>query len=611
MDNIKKSISNKNFTGFTKNLSEGNNSYTYMILVIGAMFTILITLYFALPKGFNKNLGQSTFLSVTFLYFLFTFVKFYNTFTRKDINITTNYYSIFYIFGGLLISGGLIYGIINSLQIINYEQTTATNQTLINYIIIMIMIVITFLTFLYEKIKTDNYFKNMPEILQYINNERFKYTMLFILFTLSFFGILIYNPYNLLEKYGGASIFIVTFFLIVLFSMVYISNYFLHNPEYADYFTNIPGVLFIIKMLSLLFGLVISGVFLYWALKSLGIFEQNSEISNNITKIIVNIIMVSGLLGVFYKLIDLGGYIRNSPFIKLLTSTLLYIPCLFVNIWNMLIADTKTTKFSEIILLIISLGLFLGYFVVNYFIYPKSVKAYYDIMLGGEQILNEPIPTDKTTNIAGYQDLNGDDKFSYEHAISFWTYIDALPPNTNSSYAKPTSILSYGNNPSIKYDAISNSLIITVPANNETPMSVLNITKNIEKKIKMANEENVNDIEKDISNTIDLVKIIPSTPDLDNQGNKIICKITDFKLQKWNNIVINCSGETLDIFYNGELIKSTKNTIPYMKYDMLVVGTDNGIIGKIANIMYYKSALDYLTINRLYSSFKSKTPPIK
>lgn len=582
--------------------------YASMGLVFGAIFAILITLYFVLPKGFNKGLGQSTFLSVTLFYFLFTFVKFYNTVRRQGSYLETNYYSILYIGGGLLISGSLIYGIINSLGVIRSQYDAATvKQTIIDYVVIMIMTIVTFITLLYAKIKSDSVFNTMPKAIQDMNDERFKYTTLFGLFILFLCGILVYDPFHLVQKYGGVTIFIILFFSIVMFSMIYVSNYFITNPSMLQHLNSVPGLMFIFKIFYLLIGLVISGAFLYWILRSMNILGQNSAKSNNIGKIVLNFVMLAGLLGVSYKLITLGGYLTNSPFVRLITSTLLYIPCLFVYIWNNIVT---TNKPNELIMLLISLFLFIGYFVFNYFVYPKSVKTYYNLMLGGKQVLNKPISTDKTTNVAGYENLNGDDKLSYEHAISFWTYIDALPPSTNASYNKPTSILSYGNNPSIKYDAKTGSLIITVPSNNENPMSVVNITKNVENKIKQVDETNVNAIEKDISNIIDLVRVIPNAPDLDNEGNKIICKIEDFELQKWNNIVINCSGETLDIFYNGSLVKSTINTISYMKYDMLVAGSDNGIIGKIANIMYYKKSLDYLTIHRLYSFFKDKTPPI-
>jgi hypothetical protein len=609
MENIKKSIGNNPLSSLTQKINTSTIPYANMILLFGVFFIILITLYFAIPKGFNKGLGQSTFLTVTLFYFLFVFIKFYNTFTKQGSYLETNYFKFIYIGGGLLLSGGFIYGIINSIGLIGSSNKIPTSQTLTSYIVVMIMIAITFLTFLYSKIKSDNMFKSMPKVFQDINEERFKYTALFGLFVILLCGFLIYNPFDLVTKYGGASIFIILFFSLVMFSMIYVSDYFLRNPSMVGYFDDVPGLLFITKLFSVLTGLVISGAFIYWILRSIGLFDKKS-IASNIGGVFLNIFMLVGLLGVSYKLITLGGFFENNPFVRLITSTLLYIPCLFVSIWNKIMGTADIGKPSEFIFLFISLFLFIGYFVFNYYIYPKSVKTYYDVMLGGEQILNKPVSTNKKTNVSGYQDLNGDDKFSYEHAISFWTYIDAYPPSTNSSYTKPTPIFSYGDYPSIKYDAMSNSLIITVPSNDESPMSVINITKNVENKLKRVNERNVENIEKDISREIDLVKVIPNAPDLDSEGNKIICKIEDFELQKWNNIVINCSGETLDIFYNGSLIKSTINTIPYLKYDMLTVGTDNGIIGKVANIMYYKKSLDYLSIHRLYSFFKDKAQPI-
>lgn len=608
MESIKKTINNNPLSSLTQKINAGNTPYANMILLFGIFFIILITLYFAIPKGFNKGLGESTFLTVTFFYFLFVFIKFYNTVTRQGSYLETNYYKMIYIGGGLLLSGSFIYGIINSIGLINNDNNKSVAQTLINYIVVMIMIATTFFSFLYSKIKSDNVLKSMPKVFQDINEERFKYTALFGLFIILLCGFLIYNPFDLVTKYGGVSIFIILFFSLVMFSMIYVSDFFLRNPSMVGYFDDVPGLKYIMKVFSILIGLVVSSAFIYWILRSIGFFDKNT-FASNIGNVFLSFVMLAGLLGVSYKLITLGGFFENNPFIRFIANTLLFIPCLFVNIWNATVGSSDIGKSNEFIFLFISLFLFIGYFVFNYYIYPKTVKKYYDLMLGGSQIQNKPIPTDKKTNISGYQQLNGDDKLSYEHAISFWSYIDALPPSTNSSYTKPTSILSYGNNPSIKYDAMSNSLIITIPSN-ESPMSLVNITKNVENKLKDLNENNVKNIEKDISKQIDLVKVIPNAPDLDNEGNKIVCKIEDFELQKWNNIVINCSGETLDIFYNGSLIKSTINTIPYIKYDMLTVGSDSGIIGKVANIMYYKTSLDYLTISRLYSFFKEKPMPI-
>ena len=54
--------------------------------------------------------------------------------------------------------------------------------------------------------------------------------------------------------------------------------------------------------------------------------------------------------------------------------------------------------------------------------------------------------------------------------------------------------------------------------------------------------------------------------------DNVVYDTTDFKLQKWNNIIINYDGGTLDIFINGALVSSTGNIVPIMSYDEITCG---------------------------------------
>lgn len=257
-------------------------------------------------------------------------------------------------------------------------------------------------------------------------------------------------------------------------------------------------------------------------------------------------------------------------------------------------------------MLVISLVLLVGYFLWVFLLKPYLKSKY--LKQGGKQFINQPIATDVLTNVASYQTLYGTDKIDYRYAISFWLYIDSFPPSTNSSYAKVVPILSYGDNPAIKYSSETNTLFVTVKQNTDDNL-LTNYVKEKEIEIKPETVEKWNSVKDKISNAIEQVKLMSFGNEVDADDHRIIYKHPDVLLQKWNHIVLNYSGGTLDVFYNGKLVKSAIQVVPYMKYDNLTVGKENGIKGNVANLMYFKMPLDILTINTLYTSLKDKNPP--
>ena len=97
--------------------------------------------------------------------------------------------------------------------------------------------------------------------------------------------------------------------------------------------------------------------------------------------------------------------------------------------------------------------------------------------------------------------------------------------------------------------------------------------------------------------------------DYDEHGNRILFIKEHILLQKWNNIIINYNGGVLDIFLNGELVKSDINVVPYYTLDNLTIGENNGIKGGICNVVYFRHALNSSNIYYLYHMNKNKTPP--
>ena len=98
--------------------------------------------------------------------------------------------------------------------------------------------------------------------------------------------------------------------------------------------------------------------------------------------------------------------------------------------------------------------------------------------------------------------------------------------------------------------------------------------------------------------------------EFDEDGNRILYIKHNVLLQKWNNIIINYSGGVLDIFINGELVKSDIWVVPYYTLDNLTIGKDNGINGGICNLIYFKKPLTALNVYFLYNMIKNKTPPV-
>lgn len=176
-------------------------------------------------------------------------------------------------------------------------------------------------------------------------------------------------------------------------------------------------------------------------------------------------------------------------------------------------------------------------------------------------------------NIMMVNEINPDKK-AYRFALSFWVFINSMPPNTNENYNKYTSLLNYSNNPNVLYNPSANDFIVSVNQNIESPNPSANIN---------------NDSNQDVYNIIYSNKNMP--------------------LQKWNNIVINYDSGTMDIFLNGVLVQSSNNIVPNVTYHELTIGSDKGIKAGLCNLVYFREPVNIITINNLYNMSKSRDPP--
>lgn len=407
----------------------------------------------------------------------------------------------------------------------------------------------------------DNFGGKMMNAIYYIGQLLFYYMKLYkiefgfllslLVYIITIIIVFTVNPYNVItENNGGVGIFISMLggFLIMMSLFFYLQKK--HSTENVE----TAGALSYFGRLVttfVSFVLVIALVYFIFYLASYYTNFSNYFLFGLNTLIIIGLITMA----VKYFGIHDGKQSDGPPtWSKLLGKVITYIPCLLLDLVDYVKHQYQITTKPIMIVFIVELVL-----IGLYIIYPWIVKQF--LSHNSNQLVNEPTVLNKEINLGSFSDVNYvDDKFQYKYAVSGWIYIDSFPPETNSSYDEYTSLLNIGDKPNFLF----------------------NVTKN---KLKIM---------------------------LKTQGNveSILYETADFRMQRWNHVIVNYDGATMDIFINNILVSSTPGTIPYNDNTMMTCGTSNGIYGGICNVNYYKEAISRGKISWLYTSVKDLNPPI-
>ena len=403
-----------------------------------------------------------------------------------------------------------------------------------------------------------------------------KYLGIFLAYLLLLFVLYATNPGGIMTKFVGATVFVTMFVGLLLLGMVL--GYSALTNQLGTGSINIFNPW--LKGLYIFLSLFVSGLLFWWILTAFGVFANDAD--QHIGSMIFNFVLLLGVLTLVYKVSYLGGWFANSPFIRLLINSFLYIPCLFSGILDKL-RGIKTpagtnpfqgTKSSDVIALFVVLIIIALYFILVQWIIPGLKKWYY--LKGGKQIIGGATPINKKSTASSFVELNDipEDQIptelnpSYRYGISFWLYVDSFPPSTSSAYSKHSTILDYGGVPLVKYYAATNTMGVYI-----RNMAYDGVAR-------------------------------------DKKDERLLYSHDGVALQKWNNVVINYLNGTMDIFYNGRLVSSSIEVSPPIVYDTLTVGMDDGISGDIANVVYYADPLSLYSINTLYNSLKNTSPPL-
>jgi len=344
------------------------------------------------------------------------------------------------------------------------------------------------------------------------------------------------------------------FFLVTGFVMI-VSFYFI--KERLLLFKDTPSIgAFLMKVGGTLLALVATIcliIAIFW------LFKNITTLTTLLTST-MNLFLIIGGIGILYlllkPLISAGKENPKSVF-SLLGNLVMYIPCLLISFIDFIREQYSITTKAVWILLAIEIIL-----IILRVIVPKLVHsvATHD----GTQLLNEPIYLNNEHTLGNFENLHAGStdysKFNYHYSLSSWIYINPQPPNTSSAYTKFTSLLNYGEKPQIQFNGLKNELrIMTTTGKN------------------------------------DLVEIY---------------KTKDIAYQKWNNFVINYDGGNMDVFLNGKLVASRPNIAPYMTYENITSGSNDGIEGGICNVMYYDHILSKGAITLAYRMLRDKKLPL-
>lgn len=366
-------------------------------------------------------------------------------------------------------------------------------------------------------------------------------------------------------KVGASAILLLV--ICILWGILLISNLFTDSVDKTA--ANHTVSLFK-RSLLILFGIVILGLVIFWFVYNIQHLSSNSSI----VSFILNLLLLFIILAFIYKTIFVKlpqGNANKNAFFASLASFLVAIPRLFTGVAskvsNSIPSEQQSTPTSAIIAFVVAVLLLVVYF--------KGPSLFNVLNIqGGKQLVNQPVYTNAQYSLGTYADLNGSDVFDYQYAISCWVFLDAAAPNMNASYSTYTSLLNFGEKPNVLYNGKTNTLMITMQQT-----GLKNRTQN---------------------------KLI----DFDEKGNRILYTNENMLLQKWNHIILNYSGGILDIFLNGELVKSDVGVAPYYSLDNLTIGSDDGIQGGICNVVYFNKSLTSANVYYLYNMVKHKSPPV-
>jgi len=545
--------------------STGRNSKIAIIVAFILLISGILAFIFSndISKGNYTDFGSVLFdvlIFSLFLYFLYGIKKFFIESSSPNLEnySTFEYFLYYYLFPILFFIFYIIYYIYiyknKNLEFTDYKDYRVIIYNILNFIIgLYLLYNLVIKQFLKTNVSTTT--SNSSSILNF-----FKHTISIIpCFVTSIFDFLLKNPMS--------GLFFIGFSLAFIFFLIFVTS----------------GTIIYDSWYMILFEII-------------GI-----------------IILISGIIKALLATTNLG---ENKIF-KLLEKTIFLLPCLFLIGFDTAFKGTKFGTVNELMFIVLLAFIILFYKVLTTAIMPDLYEKY--ILQNGIQVFNNPISLKEYKFISSYNDLfkmQNASTYDYKYGLSFWLYLNSFA-QSNKIY----EICTLGDGLIIKYNPVTNILYFMYKGVKNIQDATKINKKNKKEEFKPLTENSIRQWVKirkqkkmmKKSNELKYEGFDNKKQQQEQQGQieeNVIYKHNGVLLQKWNNIIINYYGGTLDIFINGNLVKSAINIAPYIQNTAITVGESNGVEGDISNMIYYNYPITKTDIYRIYNIFKNKNPPV-
>lgn len=301
---------------------------------------------------------------------------------------------------------------------------------------------------------------------------------------------------------------------------------------------------------------------------------------------VTNILMFLSFLGFIVGLaivyrIFVRSIINSKGWIGFFLKLLFLIPCLLTDVMENLFVELKSTPRMVVVLFVLEIVIVLAYMYL-----PRLMKVNPS---NSVVLLNKPVFLSRRSVIGKANqftmevtDVNNPgkdpDAIRAYYSISMWIFVNQHS-TSYAAYAKETNIFRYG-----MVNGITGNPLLTYYNNVSDP------------------------------NASDKYILYPTNTDASDNV------MFNMPAQSWNQIVVCYNELSVDVFLNGDLVKSTSissDKLPkYTMSDVVEVGdgdntiTNGGLHGAICNVVYHKRPLTAFEIAADYNLHRYNNPPV-